>query len=893
MGLKKLISFILAGIIFASGTVFASGYTDVARGTKIDEAVSFFEDMGLIEGYSDGMFRPDMVVNRADFAIMLAAILGYGGEEYNREHFSDVPKSSEAFGSIEYLYSKGLIEGTKEGIFSPDEKITGTQGAKMLLLAIGYAEYAEALGGYPAGYEQIAETIGIYKGISNTAVLTRGSACLMLFNALNAEVMSVQYRDGAMQLVIDDSRSLLNDLLGFECLEGIVIADSLSSVYGDWNLKENEVIIDYERYTVNGIDMSEFVGSMVRYYKNEDNEIYAVYDISKERIAVDGSQIEQGTTSEKIYYDDGKSRVREAKIAPDAYYVYNGRNCTVITDEDFEDIYGELTLVYNDSDDFADVVFIWDYTTYTVDSYISVSDKLFVNEGEEAFELEKINANIIKDGEAFDPKNFAQNDIVSLAFSKDNSFYTFIVSKNAVSGRVDVIDIDEEKIIVGEKEYKIAESFDISSVKTGEYYEFYLDFYGNIAYAKVSVSNALGYLYFAALDDESGGEEVFVKIFNESGKFERYFLAEKVKVTIGNKTENYKNTALLNEYLRTGSSTNTQMIRYEVNAGGRINKMSIAKDAGFGDWDDSQFLCNMDTKKAVASGILTSERATMYNSYLSWTSNEADRQFAVKLNNETKIFYITNSENTWKVLSLANYSNGGSGAAFESCKLYDISETGYAGTFLVYSDAAVADSFSRTDPIMVIGKLDKRLNDDDEECYSVSGFSHIDGEVSYYVDDAELESTAPVSVNSKIKFSQLKRGDVIQVIVDNYGKITSFRLLHSVNDKTEYTFNIYPTSNTFGVASVTHGFVYFGPSTYKSTSLIYKNTDEAIDNFNNGTALYPVISQKRMVEAVQAVVFHTKTNKYEVVDNTGIFSCDNTFLYSYPGYGQQLVVLYD
>ena len=46
----------------------------------------------------------------------------------------------------------GLINGDENGNFDPDGNITYTDGAKILLQALGYEPLADSMGGYPSGY---------------------------------------------------------------------------------------------------------------------------------------------------------------------------------------------------------------------------------------------------------------------------------------------------------------------------------------------------------------------------------------------------------------------------------------------------------------------------------------------------------------------------------------------------------------------------------------------------------------------------------------------------------------------------------------------------------------------------------------------------------------------
>lgn len=81
---KKSIALLISIFIGAANLqVYAQKqYTDIVD-TKYYEAASFFEDLGIIKGLTPEEFKPDVGISRAEFAIMLAAILGFETEGLN------------------------------------------------------------------------------------------------------------------------------------------------------------------------------------------------------------------------------------------------------------------------------------------------------------------------------------------------------------------------------------------------------------------------------------------------------------------------------------------------------------------------------------------------------------------------------------------------------------------------------------------------------------------------------------------------------------------------------------------------------------------------------------------------------------------------------------------
>jgi hypothetical protein len=81
-----------------------------------------------------------------------------------------------------------------DGTFSPDTNVTYSQIVKMLVAALGYTTAAEAAGGYPNGYLQIASSIGVTAGVAgvdaDTAV-TRGQVAQLIANAVKTPIVAI------------------------------------------------------------------------------------------------------------------------------------------------------------------------------------------------------------------------------------------------------------------------------------------------------------------------------------------------------------------------------------------------------------------------------------------------------------------------------------------------------------------------------------------------------------------------------------------------------------------------------------------------------------------------------------------------------------------------------
>ena len=199
--LKKVLALVLA---FACAfTMFAgAAFTDQADIAVDDEVVNTLVALGVIEGYTDGSFRPDDTVTRAEMAKMIYTVRTGRSDAsaYNDDAttFTDIGDHW-ARGYIKYCNSMGIIAGHSATRFAPDATVTTQEAAKMLLVTLGYnAERAGLVGaGWGAKTNALADENGLLEDVVNgtTQGLPRQYAAQLIYNAIDAP--TVEWRDDA------------------------------------------------------------------------------------------------------------------------------------------------------------------------------------------------------------------------------------------------------------------------------------------------------------------------------------------------------------------------------------------------------------------------------------------------------------------------------------------------------------------------------------------------------------------------------------------------------------------------------------------------------------------------------------------------------------------------
>jgi hypothetical protein len=197
-------------------TAGALDFTD-ANDIQYKEAVEVMTGIGAINGYTDGTFRPDGLLTRAEAAKLVTyAILTERVAQYlpsGSSSFTDVATNHWAVPYIEYCVSKGIINGRGNGIFDPNGNVTAFEIAKMLLTAAGYGQNGEYVGA-SWSLNVVADAIDndIFVGSKATnygAPATREEAALYVFNGLTRVDMVNYSKDkDAYELTVKDGQNI-------------------------------------------------------------------------------------------------------------------------------------------------------------------------------------------------------------------------------------------------------------------------------------------------------------------------------------------------------------------------------------------------------------------------------------------------------------------------------------------------------------------------------------------------------------------------------------------------------------------------------------------------------------------------------------------------------------
>lgn len=206
--MKKAISNVLTvcivlALFAAALPLSAANYSDT-ESHWAKAAINEWSEYGVVQG-SDGRFRPNDPITRAEMATVIAKLLKLDKTAENK--FSDVAAGAWYTENILKCADAGVITGYTDGTFRPGNKITRQEAIVMLGRAFAIAEEpnadlsafkdASSAASWAVGFVGAMVSRDIVHGVSDTelalsANINRASVVTILSNAIDEYVTSAK-----------------------------------------------------------------------------------------------------------------------------------------------------------------------------------------------------------------------------------------------------------------------------------------------------------------------------------------------------------------------------------------------------------------------------------------------------------------------------------------------------------------------------------------------------------------------------------------------------------------------------------------------------------------------------------------------------------------------------
>ena len=207
---KRVLALVLVIASLMALTVSGAAFTDDDK-IQHKTAVELLAGLGVIDGFTDGSYKPENIVTRVQMAKMITTILNSGvdvGDLYKAACSFPDSVANWGAGYIAFCAQSGIVAGKSETVFDPNAPVKGVEALKMALCAIGYDAATSGLTGtnWASNTITYARNAGLLTDLAVAKLnegMTRDEAAQLLYNALLAE--TVVYSSTASTIIVGDT----------------------------------------------------------------------------------------------------------------------------------------------------------------------------------------------------------------------------------------------------------------------------------------------------------------------------------------------------------------------------------------------------------------------------------------------------------------------------------------------------------------------------------------------------------------------------------------------------------------------------------------------------------------------------------------------------------------
>lgn len=134
---REEVAVMIAKAVGLDGTQRKTKFKDVPANHPNSGYIQSAVEAGIINGYPDGTFQPNTLLNRGHIAAFIARAYDL---PMGSTTFKDVPKGHTAYEAVKQLVAAGITTGYEDGSFKPEKHLTRAHTAIFLARAMHYKE---------------------------------------------------------------------------------------------------------------------------------------------------------------------------------------------------------------------------------------------------------------------------------------------------------------------------------------------------------------------------------------------------------------------------------------------------------------------------------------------------------------------------------------------------------------------------------------------------------------------------------------------------------------------------------------------------------------------------------------------------------------------------------
>lgn len=130
-------------LFFSIMSVSKASFVDVSSTSEFAKAINYAQENNIVEGYEDGTFKSENLINRAEFSKIIINFTFPEEEIYGDDCFPDV--KTEWFAKYVCTAKRnGVIQGYNDGLFRPENDLTFVEASKIISLSLNYGLTGDA-----------------------------------------------------------------------------------------------------------------------------------------------------------------------------------------------------------------------------------------------------------------------------------------------------------------------------------------------------------------------------------------------------------------------------------------------------------------------------------------------------------------------------------------------------------------------------------------------------------------------------------------------------------------------------------------------------------------------------------------------------------------------------